>query len=186
MSHSYETIDETDWEHAWGFEGSVTAKAGFQANALIAKATTEVSMTAKISYDGRQGKTSTIRETQVVEDSLTVSCPARTKCYLKYTAEKINNFGVPFTAWVEKSTDTGAMEQFQQNGTWKGVNTLNFHKIFCTENLNTGHSNCPVGMGDGSSKRMVHSGSLSGVKNIKKTASILLLSLASPYLAQTM
>ena len=88
-------------------------------------------MTAKISYDGRQGTTSTIRETQIVED----------------TAEKIDNFNVPFTAWVEKSTDTGAMEQFQQNGTWKGVNTLNFHKIFCTENLDTGHSNCPVEWG---------------------------------------
>ena len=79
-SHSFETIDETAWEHAWGFEGSVTAKAGFQANALIAKATSEVSMTAKISYSRRQGTTSTIRETQIVGDGLTVSCPARTKC----------------------------------------------------------------------------------------------------------
>ena len=88
MSHSYETIDETGWENARGFEGSVTA------------------MTAKISYNGRHGTTSTIRETQIVEDALTVSWPASTKRYLKYTAEKIDNFDVPFTAWVEKSTNS--------------------------------------------------------------------------------
>ena len=183
VSHSYETVDETNWEHAWGFEGSVTAKAGFEANALIAKAKTEVSMTAKISYNGRHGTSNTIRETQVVEDSLTVSCPARTKCYLKYTAEKIDNFNVPFTAWVEKSSDARAMEQFEQNGTWKGVNTLNFHKIFCTENLDTGHSNCPAGMGDG---RMAHSGSLSGEKDIQQFIWILLVSLSFSYKASTM
>ena len=121
-------------------------------------------MTAKISYDGRQGTTSTIRETQIVED----------------TAEKIDNFNVPFTAWVEKSSDAGAMEQFEQNGTWKGVNTLNFHKIFCTENLDTGHSNCPAGMGD-EDRRMAHSGSLPGEKDIQKVIWVLLLSLAFSY-----
>jgi len=177
VSHSYETVDETSWTHAWGFEGSVTAKAGFETGAVIAKATAEVSMTATISYDGSYGTTNTISETQVVDDSLTVSCPARTKCYLKYTAEKIDNFNVPFTAWVEKSSDAGAVEQFEQNGTWKGVNTLNFHKIFCTENLDTGLSNCPAGMGEGEGG-MTHSGSLPLEREIQKLIWILLLSLA--------
>jgi len=146
VDYSYETIDETVWETAWGFEESSTTSVGLKKVIEVGH-----SMTAKISYNGKYGTTNTIKETQSVEDSLTVSCPARTKCYLKYTAEKIDNFNVPFTAWVEKTTDTGAMKQFKQNGTWKGVNTLNFHKIFCTENLDTGHSNCPMGMGDGTS-----------------------------------
>ena len=171
VDYSYETIDETIWENAWGFEESSTWNVGGELK--IPKTPLSISggysETSKISYNGKNGKTNTIKESQNFQDSLTVSCPARTKCYLKYTAEKIDNIKVPFTALVEKSTDTGAMEQFEQNGTWKGVNTLNFHKIFCTENLDTGYSNCPMGMGDGTStggetggNYLLHSLSFSG------------------------
>jgi hypothetical protein len=140
VDYSYETVDETTWEHNWGGGGEAS-----YGNSNIAQ------VKATISYNGKYGTTNTIKTSESVTDSLTVSCPARTKCYLKYTAEKIDNANVPFTAWVEKSTDTGAMKQSMENGTWTGVTELNFHKIFCTENLDTGHSNCPTGMGDGTS-----------------------------------
>lgn len=151
VSHSYETVEETVWENTWGVEKSTSWNFGIKAEIPYVPVEAGYSSTSKITYNGKNGKTNTIKESQDVEDSLAVSCPARTKCYLKYTAEKIDNFDVPFTALVEKSTDTGAMKQSEENGIWKGANILNFHKIFCTENLDTGYSNCPMGMGDGTS-----------------------------------
>jgi hypothetical protein len=141
VDFSYETKDETTWEHAWGIEAEYT----FGGEVFGGK------LKGTVSYNGKYGTTNTIKTSRSVEDSLAITCPARTKCYLKYTAEKIDNIEIPFTAWVEKSTSAWAIKQFMQNGTWKGVNTLNFHKIFCTENLDTGYSNCPMGMGDGTS-----------------------------------
>jgi len=169
VDYSYETIDETVWEHTWGSEESTSWNIGGNIGGGKAGLKGGYSETSKISYNGKNGKSNTIKESQNFQDSLTVSCPARTKCYLKYTAEKIDNIEIPFTAWVEKSTSTWAMIPFMENGTWKGVNTLNFHKIFCTENLDTGYSNCPMGMGDGTStggetggNYLLHSLSFSG------------------------
>ena len=180
VSHSYETVDETSWEQGWGFEASATATASVEAGVEgIAKASAGFSVSATVSYDGKNGKTNSITETQSVEDSLLVNCPARTACYLKYTAEKIDNFNVPFTAWVEKSTDAGTTEYFQQRGSWMGTNTLNFKKIFCTENLDSDYSNCPMGMGDGevngTSTRMASSANGIGEKIFQKGIIVLLL-----------
>jgi len=182
VSHSYETVDETSWEQGWGFEASATATASVEVGPDFAKAKGEFSVSAKVSYDGRNGKTNSITETQSVEDSLVVNCPARTACYLKYTAEKIDNFNVPFTAWVEKSTDAGTTEYFQQRGSWMGTNTLNFKKIFCTENLDSDYSNCPMGMGhgvNGTSTRMASSANGIGDKIFQRGIIVLLLSSAT-------
>ena len=179
VSYSYETMDETSWEQGWGFEASASATASVEIGPDFAKTKGEFSVSAKVSYDGRNGKKNSITETQSVEDSLLVNCPARTACYLKYTAEKIDNFNVPFTAWVEKSTDAGTSEYFQQRGSWMGTNTLNFKKIFCTENLDSDYSNCPMGMGDGevngTSTRMASSANGIGEKIFQKGIIVLLL-----------
>jgi len=182
VSHSYETMDETSWEQGWGFEASATATASVEVGPDFAKAKGEFSVSAKVSYDGRNGKKNSITETQSVADSLLVNCPARTACYLKYTAEKIDNFNVPFTAWVEKSTDAGTTEYFQQRGSWMGTNTLNFKKIFCTENLDSDYSNCPMGMGhgaNGTSTRMASSANGIKEKIFQNGIIVLLLSSAT-------
>ena len=62
---------------------------------------------------------------------------------MNYVAYKLDDFSIPFTATVQKTKDDGSTVQWEELGSWTGVQAFQFNSIFCTESLDTGVSNCP-------------------------------------------
>jgi len=132
--------DTTIWEHAWGFELSISAEVDVDIPFIGGGS---VTTTATASYNGKYGTENTETSSETFEESKNVACPAHTRCILKYVAQKLDNYNIPFTATVERTQDDGPPLQWQEEGKWRGVQAFNFKTIYCTEDLNTGESNCP-------------------------------------------
>merc|ERR1711970_571913 len=132
--------DSTSWENSWGYElaTSLTVTAGIPDVDGVSWTTS-----ATVSYDGSYGGDHTSSNTTTVHDEITTICPGRTRCILNYVAYKLDDFTIPFTATVQKTMDDGSTKQWEELGSWTGVQAFQFNSIFCTESLDTGDSNCP-------------------------------------------
>jgi len=136
------TTDTTIWEHAWGFELSVTVEAHVDIP-LVGGGS--VSATATASYNGKYGTENSVKETQSTEIDKTVECPPRTRCTLKFVASKMDNFDMPFTALVEKTQDDGPPIQWTETGIWRGIQAFNFDSVYCTTSFEPPYeTNCPL------------------------------------------
>jgi len=134
------TTDKTIWEHAWGFELSVSAEVDVDIPFIGGGS---VTTTATASYDGKYGTEHTMSNTQSYQNSKTVECPPMTRCTLKVVASKLDDFDMPFTALVERTQDEGPPLQWEETGIWRGVQAFNFDTVYCTTSLETGDTNCP-------------------------------------------
>ena len=134
------TSDTTIWEHAWGFELSVSveweAKIPYFGGG-------ETTTTATASYNGKYGTENTVQDSATEKHSRTVTCPPMTRCTLKLVASKLEDYGIPFTALVERTQDDGPVLRWQESGVWRGVQAFNFETIYCTTDLTSGATSCP-------------------------------------------
>jgi len=140
VAYTQTTSDTTIWEHAWGFELSVSAEV--EANIPFFGGGS-VTTRATASYNGKYGTENTVQDSSTVEDSKTVTCPPKTRCTLKLVASKLDDYNIPFTALVERTQDVGPPLQWQESGVWRGVQAFNFETIYCTTDLASGATNCP-------------------------------------------
>jgi len=140
VAYTQITSDTTIWEHAWGFELSVSAK--WEAKIPLFGGG-ETTTTATASYNGKYGTENTVQDSSTVENSKTVTCPPKTRCTLKLVASKLDDYNIPFTALVERTQDVGPPLQWQESGVWRGVQAFNFETFYCTTDLASGATNCP-------------------------------------------
>ena len=77
VAYTQTTSDTTIWEHAWGFELSVSAEV--EANIPFIGGGS-VTTTATASYNGKYGTESTVQDSSNEENSKTVTCPPKTRC----------------------------------------------------------------------------------------------------------
>ena len=140
VAYTQTTSDTTIWEHAWGFELSVSAEVEADIPFIGGG---KVTTTAKASYNGKYGTENTVQDSSTVENSRTVTCPPMTRCTLKLVASKLDDYNIPFTALVERTQDVGPPLQWQESGVWRGVQAFNFETIYCTTDLTSGATNCP-------------------------------------------
>lgn len=158
MIYSFEeqTTQTTSWEHAWGFEFSY--EESFETNFFVAD--NEMTITAKMSYNGKYGTSTTTSDTQRIENIKTFPCPPRSKCDFRLIANHLDNQAIPFTALVRKTIGSDEIEYEEKGrflhlnyfhfisfnfyvGTWYGVQSFNFLSQYCTTNLDTNETNCP-------------------------------------------
>jgi len=132
--------DTTIWEHAWGFELSVSVEADVHIPFVVGGS---VTTTATASYNGKYGTENSVEDSQSTELTKKVDCPPMTQCTLKLVASKLDNFDMPFTALVEKTQDDGPPIQWTETGIWRGIQAFNFDSFYCTTNLETNETNCP-------------------------------------------
>ena len=140
VTYTQTKSDTTTWEHAWGFEMSVSAEVECKIPFVGGGS---VTTTATASYNGKYGTENSVEESTTLQTSRKVVCPAKTTCFLKLVASKLDGFSIPFTARVEKTQDDGPPLQWDEKGTWKGVQAFNFNTVYCTTSLSTGVTNCP-------------------------------------------
>lgn len=138
--YSQVVTDTTIWEHAWGFELSVSAGVEFDIPFIGGGS---VTATATASYNGKYGTEDTVTNTTTTTITKEVPCPKFSRCTLKMVGSKLDDYKIPFTALVERTQDDGPPLQWYENGTWKGVQAFNFHTIYCTMDLISGEDHCP-------------------------------------------
>jgi len=141
VQYNSEKTETTNWEHAWGFALSVSAKVEAKIPFVGGG---EVTTKASLSYNGKYGTASTKKSAEIFKTTKSVDCPPRTSCTLKYVAYKLDNYKIPFTATVERTQDEGPPIQMEQNGTWYGVQAFKFHTIYSTTHIDTGVSSSPI------------------------------------------
>ena len=119
-SYEEKTTETTSWEHAWGFEFSYEQK--FSSDFIFASS--EITLTATMSYNGKYGTSSTTTDTQRVENIKTFPCPPRSKCEFRLIANHLDNQAIPFTALVRKTIGSDINEYEE-----KGIVTFKFKNI---------------------------------------------------------
>ena len=120
MIYSFEeqTTQTTSWEHAWGFEFSY--EESFETNFFVAD--NEMTITAKMSYNGKYGTSTTTSDTQRIENIKTFPCPPRSKCDFRLIANHLDNQAIPFTALVLKTIGSDEIE-YEEKG--RGISGKN-------------------------------------------------------------
>jgi len=139
ISYTDKSVETTTWENTWGFEFSVTSTTKITILDVFEQ-TIEIS--AKTSYNGMVGGSTSTEETTQYDKSSTYPCPAKHRCFFNLIGRHMNNQQVPFTATVRK-TDGSKTKEWKEKGVWEGVKVYDTYTEFCTEDLVTGENNCP-------------------------------------------
>ena len=108
------TSETTTWEHAWGIELSASYSSSLN---LILESNT-ISMGVTLSYNGKDGTSSTVEDKQTVEKRQSYECPARHHCFLNLLANHLDGQKVPFTATVRKIVGS-TITEYEEKGTLK-------------------------------------------------------------------
>jgi len=117
---SIKRTQETNWEHAWGITAGISYTSSASVNVGVAEASTSLTVSAEVNYNGKkggnQGKTTTFK----VHDKTTVIIPAGKYVTVKYKVTIINDAKIPFVATIKRTSEAG-IQIITQKGTWKGV-----------------------------------------------------------------
>ena len=75
-------------------------------------------MGVTLSYNGKDGTSSTVEDKQTVEKRQSYECPARHHCFLNLLANHLDGQKVPFTATVRKIVGS-TITEYEEKGTSK-------------------------------------------------------------------
>jgi len=119
FDESIETSQETSWEHSWGVSLGVSYTFTAGVNIGVASASSSLSYSAEVRYDGKKGGNSGKTKTLSLQDQTTVTIPPKKRVVVSYVV-KIDNAEIPFTATIKRTSEVG-VTRIKEKGTWKGV-----------------------------------------------------------------
>ncbi|XP_023676028.2 uncharacterized protein [Paramormyrops kingsleyae] len=126
MSWTKTESETTTWNHAWGLTCTVSFECEF-----IVKFKSEIS----VSYSGSYGTSSTKEKSITMGEETEVTIPPHKKVTANLIVSKQEDCDIPFTAKIKKIKSNGEVQEFMEEGTWKGVIYDNVHVDIKEEDL---------------------------------------------------
>ena len=121
LEKTIERSQETNWEHSWGVTTGISFTSTAGVDVGVASASTSITLSAEVRYDGQRGGNEGIKQTIKFNDQTTVTIPPGKKATTTLMARIIENAEIPFTATIRRSVGGISTGDVIERGTWKGV-----------------------------------------------------------------